>query len=79
MSTRRPIERIVAKHKKTGDYVDIGAIWPCRFDGEDFPRNVSFSDNRVSMDEVIRIVTSGEYYLDVRQNQISRADAEFED
>lgn len=73
MSGRRPIERLVAKNKKTGEFVDIGAVWPCHFEGNDYPRNVSFSDNRTSIERVIEIIQSGDYYIDVRPNTAKRA------
>jgi len=69
MSGRRPIERIVAKNKKTKEYVDLGAVWPCRFEGEDYPRGVTFGDNRTSLERVVEILSSGEWYVDVRHNE----------
>lgn len=68
----RPTYRIRAKSKKKGKdgkhtYHDIGAAWPPKEDG--FPLGITLGSNSqkfpMSLDEVGRIVTSGDFFFDL--------------
>jgi hypothetical protein len=68
--------RLVAKHKKTGEYVDVGAIWPCRFAGQEFPMGVTLGSTRANQpltkEEAAAILCSEDYFVDLRENGAPR-------
>ena len=82
MSNRRPVARLVAKHKTTGKYTDIATVWPVHEKiGGDFgdlgdgPRSVRFGntgnnnpDYNVTIEQVMEIIQNADdYFIDLKE------------
>lgn len=61
---RGPVGRITATNKKDREEkIKIGAVWPTQFPDS---YNVSFGDRDTNLDEVLEIIESGDYYINLR-------------
>ena len=79
--SRRPVGRIVARHKQTKEYTDIGAMWPPpeNFQSESgFPYTLTYGsksrNSPLSIEDALAIVASGDYWIDIRENEPSKED-----
>ena len=79
----RPEMRLVLRNKETKEYVDCGAVWPCRFEGEEFPKGITMGNdggsNPVTQKQVGEMISSGDYYMDMREVSAPKPKTDGED
>ena len=61
---RKPVGRITVKPKsdKTAKHRGIAAIWPTDWDGR---FNVTFGDRETTTEEVLDMIESGDFYINM--------------
>lgn len=69
MSGRRPIERLTAKNKKTGEITELLAVWPPREAG--YPKGITVNKD-LTVAQIAEMLKSGgkdgDFFLDLRDN-----------